>query len=386
MKITTQNYGEIALIPNQAQAPMKEILEFLTEVREAYDGTEERTKLRNMARQTIIQRVPVQSKQWASVFVAVYKALRNKVAIPLWSEVQFLGDVAEGATSLACNTDDYDLRSDGLALLFDACGNSQVAQIGTKSSGLLSLLAPLEAMTAASMIPLRVGKMLGDLKYQTDGARSTADVVYQTDDLAEVASSAPTQYLSHDSYTEESLLSGSDTNRSFSKRQEIFDGSLGIIATRTSWSNSQLEVAHRKLLEGASETNVFKSFLYRRAGRYRDFWLPSFESNVRLKHTGALTTTVNVWKDSLLDFQPMRSNVAFQTKAGVWLNRVISAYAEIDETTVQLTLNTSLAVDAAEVLRCSYLGLYRMNADRVELNWIGQNICEVETSFLELSP
>ena len=51
-KITTTLFGELAILPYQAEAPVKESLEFLTDVITAYDATEERLQLRSKPRQS----------------------------------------------------------------------------------------------------------------------------------------------------------------------------------------------------------------------------------------------------------------------------------------------------------------------------------------------
>ena len=44
-KITTTLFGELAIIPFQAEAPISETLEFYTDVMLASDGTEKRLQL-----------------------------------------------------------------------------------------------------------------------------------------------------------------------------------------------------------------------------------------------------------------------------------------------------------------------------------------------------
>jgi uncharacterized membrane protein (DUF4010 family) len=61
-----------------------------------------------------------------------------------------------------------------------------------------------------------------------------------------------------------------------------------------------------------------------------------------------------------------------RTTAGTWLTRAVDGIARVNATTLQLTLATSLGIDAAEVDIACYLILYRLAADRVEIEHMGK--------------
>ena len=69
-----------------------------------------------------------------------------------------------------------------------------------------------------------------------------------------------------------------------------------------------------------------------------------------------------------------------------WLARAVTLATQIDADTVQLTLNASLAVNASVIQRISWLGLWRLDADRIEINWIGGQVSGVTIPVLELEP
>ena len=53
MLITTDLYGELVLLTTPMLVELSEVLSFATDVFEAQDGTEERTPLKDYARQTL---------------------------------------------------------------------------------------------------------------------------------------------------------------------------------------------------------------------------------------------------------------------------------------------------------------------------------------------
>jgi hypothetical protein len=169
------------------------------------------------------------------------------------------------------------------------------------------------------------------------------------------------------------------------RRVDIVDYSLGPVVRRSPWLNSRYGTPYRSLLNGASEVRSYKNFLYRRSGKYRSFWMPSFENNFRLVSTGNINSTIVVESDSLNDWS-LRTNIAIQTIDGNWYPRVISNPVQVVGNRLQLTLSSPLNVNASNIARISFLGLYRFDADKIELRWIGNGIVETEVSILEITP
>lgn len=50
------------------------------------------------------------------------------------------------------------------------------------------------------------------------------------------------------------------------------------------------------------------------------------------------------------------------------------------------TLATSLGYDASLIRNICYLGLYRLDNDNIDLNWIGKFIVQSTVNILELTP
>jgi phage baseplate assembly protein gpV len=129
----------------------------------------------------------------------------------------------------------------------------------------------------------------------------------------------------------------------------------------------------------------FREWLHRRAGRYRAFWQPTFESDFRVRSMGTVTTSLIVASDDYLPHSAQRPHLAVEA-AGVWYARTITDAVQLDADRVQLVLNSALNVAAERIARVSYLGLKRLDTDRVEMNWVGGGVCTVEMRLLELAP
>ena len=68
----------------------------------------------------------------------------------------------------------------------------------------------------------------------------------------------------------------------------------------------------------------------------------------------------------------------------VWTAHTITASALISASTVQLTISPALSKNADTIQRISYLGLHRLDADSVDLNYQGAKIVEASVPILEI--
>jgi len=384
-KITTTLFGELAILPHPAETPVKETLEFLTDVMEAYSGEEQRLQLRSKPRQSFAYTIPVQAWNMAAAFNTEAGAIRKRWAVPIWTEGQYVGTVVDSAGSIACDTTIFDLRANSLALLFAGCENWQIVEIGAIASDSITPTNVLSAMSGAWLVPVRLGWITGNVDKPTNGHNGKSTVTFQIEDNLALVPSAPSQYLSKDIYYEPGLLSGDRISRTIEQRLDVIDYSLGPIARRSPWDYSQFGTPYRSIIEGAAEMRVFKEFLYRRAGKFREFYMPTFENNLRLLNTGTVVSALYVKLDSFIDYASVRNNIAIQTADGTWYTRGISNPIQTGPESMQLTLSAALNVSADKIVRICYLGLNRLDTDRIEITWRGNNVAESEVRILEIS-
>lgn len=384
-KVTTELFGELAVLPYQAEAPVKESLEFLTDVIEAYDATEERLQMRSKPRQSFNYSIPLQAWRTAAAFNTEYGAIRKDWAVPIWTEAQYVGTVGAGLLEVLCNTSLYDLRPQSLAMLYNVCGDFQVIEIDEVFSDHITLLADTEYVAGAWLMPVRKGWIQGNVDKPTSGHNGKSSLTFVIDDNPTITPAVPAQYLGDDIYYDVPLLSSGSLSASLSQQQDITDMSLGPVARRTNWNRPQYGKPWRTLLTTPQEIRSYREFLYRRAGKFRRFWFPTFENNMRIANTGNITTTLIIQSDSFIDYASLRTHIVIEA-GGVWYPRAVSNPVQVSATQVQLTLSSALNIQAQRITRTSYLGLHRFDADRIELNWQGGGVVESNVQVLELSP
>lgn len=385
VKITTSLFGTLELLPYQAQTPLAETLEFMTDVFESFDGTEQRLALRTKARQNYKYIVPISFDKLAAMFNSQYSAIRKRWALPIWSEAQYIGTVNDGLAPIVCNTTLYDLRLNSLAFLYTANGSYQVIEISALTAGSITPSATVLLMQEAYLLPIRLAHITGDIQNSTTGYNLSSEITFQIDDAIVLTPAAPAQYLGNDIYYSESLLGTSDMSRNITQRQDLLDYDLGPISYRAPWINSEYQSAYYKLCTIPQEMQDFKNFLYRRQGKFRAFWQPTFDLNFRVTQTGIITNSLTFYTDNYLDYTP-RLNIAIKTADGIWHPFVLSELTPVLTNQVAVVLNGSLGYDASEITNICYLGLNRLDTDSIEIDWNGNGEAESTFNIMELTP
>lgn len=383
-KIVTTLFGSLELLPFQAQTPLAENLEFMTDLFQSFNGTEQRLALRSIARQKYKYIVPVSLDKIAAMFNSQYNAIRKQWAIPIWSQAQYVGTVAAGVAAIACDTTMHDLRTNSLAFLFN--GSSwQIVEISTIAAGSVTPNIALTAMQQAYIMPVRLAHITGDIQTTTTGYNGQSQITFQVDDIAQIVPAAPTQYLGNDIYYDVSLLGTSNMARNITQRQDILDYDLGIISYRAPWLNSEYQSAYYKLCASAQDMQTFKNFLYRRQGKFRAFWMPTFDLNFRVTQTGAVANVLTFYTDNYLDYSP-RGNLAIATNDGVWHPFAVTGSVDLGNGVTEITLNGSLGYDASQITNVSYIGLNRLDTDSIDITWNGNGEAESTYNIMEISP
>ena len=387
-KIDTIRYGELAIVARQAEVPVRETLEFMTDVIESFNGSEERLKLRSKARQTYAYTSPRQMHHLADSFNTEYGAIRKQWAVPIWTEAQYVGRILEHQDIIICDTKHYDFRPLSLGLLFTSCDTWQIVEISTVTETTIVLIDGAAAMQAAWLVPVRVGWIANTVERPTNAFSSKSTMIFEIDDVAELPTTEPMElYQGHEFYVIPGLLTGESLDAVIEQRLDENDFDLGLVDRRSPWTHARLGTQYRIMTTNATEMRDFKKFLYRRYGKYSVFWMPTFEVNMRVVNApGTIGTTLIVRSDSYLDYAGNRNHIAIQTLTDGWLFRQIMNAVQIDSTTIQLTLSSALGMKALDIINVSYLGLYRLDTDRIEILWSGAGIADCTMRIIELEP
>lgn len=391
MKLTTVNFGEVVLLTSPALVGATESIGFKTDVFESKNGTETRIPLKDKARQTLGFSSIVLKKEIAKNFNVQWGGIRKNWAVPLFQESQFVGDVVSETvvideqeveqTSVLCRTDIFSFYNGCLALLRNDTEQFLVEVQAVESDRLV--LANAVNIANAKLYPVRVCFINGDISRQISGLHTQSSITFIVIDEPEVSESMPEQFLANDLHKFCLMLEGSSLEATISQQQSIINNEVGVIYQSTDWDFARYSKQYRTILRGPEELYAYRQFLFRRRGKYRPFWLPTYESNMRCKSTGFISSVLLIESDQYKQLSNVRKHIAIKSN-GVWTAHTITASALLSATTVQLTITPALNKEASTVQLISYLGLHRLDADSVELHYQGADLVEVSVPILEI--
>lgn len=386
-KVTTTLYGDLALLPLEASNIAREVLEWKTDLFITYDGTEETEQLRINARRKIFYNFFENSVNKVPSFITEYGAYDQLWAISLWMERQYIGIVSAGGTVLSCVTDIYDFRNSSLALLYESDSNWQIIEINTVGGSQLNLSTTLQAFQRAYLMPVRVGTIFKDINRASNGWNARSELGFDIVDILDTEESVPSQYDSYDFYTDQLYKAGDRYTSTIMNNTQRVDFQLGKILKRYPWTNNRIAKPFYNLFETQTEVFNFKRYLTRRNGKYRKYWEPTFEIDLFNLSTGIIADVLLVSSDGFLDWDKQRKNIAVLDKSGTWYLREIISTVQVNETTVQLNLDSALNILSDNLDTISFLGLRRFNVDIIELNWsMGGTIMETTIPTIEVNP
>lgn len=378
----------IVVMPYQATAPWQETLEWNTQVMTANNGTEQRQRLRQSPRQSFTATYPVKTSEMARAVNLVYGWLTRRWAIPVWSEAQQLVGLTVGMTVITLNVTDFDFRVGELIGFWQSPTANEAVEVAAIGSGTITLLTALvRSYDIAHVYPVRVGRVNGNIQRQSNGYMSDLQLTFDVLQNIDLATASPPQYLGQDLYTDPSLFDGDTVSDTFDGRVDVVDYG-GLTEEFAPWLNNKTTRPYKVIKDDPADIRAFKLWLFRRAGRLRPFWYPTFEVNLRLASSGAITNTIRVWADDYQFVGNQHNHIAIKFTAGTWTPRAVVAVAAVaggDFLDISFD-GSALSVDASTLAYVSFLALKRLNSDKITLEHQTNGVMVSAVAVTEISP
>lgn len=377
-------------LPFQGRAPMAEQLEWKTDVLTSSNNKEQRIRVRNNPRQSFSLSYPISKEHHNLANNLSHGWQFRRWAIPLWNEVQNVGTVASGATSINCSTVNFDIRANALIMLWESVDKNEIIEVDTLTASNVTLTRSVaQNFTNAILMPVRLCRNLGGIGRDTSGFESFLLAKFEALDNTRFPVVVPPQYQGHDLYLDEDLLLVGDANRHAIKaRVDTLDFKFAVPEFDSPWQYARATWPMVVLKEGPVENWVWKQFLHRRAGKLRAFWIPTFENDFEMlpTQTGLVTTSIAIRENQYRQFaRSHRRDIAIELDTGSWVAARINGTSDIDSTSFTIALDVTLNVQATQIKRISYLDLVRLDSDMVTIQWQGNGVssCEINLKQIE---
>lgn len=358
------------LWPFIPQRDFTESLEWSTDVIRCR-GAEQRLALRATPRHGYMFNMQMDPGQFsrAKSFARAHSA--GEVLLPLWGELTYVGAVALGSTVVSFDTRYAHYSVGSQLVVWQEDDFYEVREITGKTDTELSFDEPLErGYVGAILMPVRevaFSQAFEVARAATDLVTSSARfVATKAEDLA--ADTGLTSYLSHDVMLDRTVLI-SDMQEKFEREAEEADNGVGpitLMAERT--YPIQTSVLGWSTLT-RQELWSLRTWLHTRRGKWKGFWVPSWNADLVLAQAVApASTTMRVQRMGYAAQEGVR-DIMIVTKAGARYFRRILGGEYWSSTQEQLTLDGAIGLTLApsDVEMICLLTFMRLDADRIEI-------------------
>jgi len=380
----------VAPYPFDFTAPVAEEIVWKTNIITSYNGTEQRIRTRKAPRQSFQITSDISPDNFNRADNLFYDWRARNFGLPVFTEKRFIdSDVTAGATTINVSTLYGDFRTDGFGIIYVSPKNFEIFEIAEIFVGSLTVSAPLANSYSASVTtvaPVRVSRLDSDPMRNFTGYNGNMNCNFSANENIELATSAsPVQFDGLDVMLDEPLKNGRFSTDTYMQEVNIVDYETGIVSTQQRWSNTKIPRGFRYLLSGLEDIWNFRLWLHRRAGKIRPFYMPSFENNLRLKQTGLIADTFLIENDFQQLHGSTRIHIAIKTYSSGFLFRTVLLYS-ITGDDLTVSVDTALSVDASDIQFISYMGQKRLASDRIEFNWLSNNVVDVTVPIIEVKP
>jgi hypothetical protein len=351
------------------------------------NGYEQKQRLRNAPRQSFAFSISVPRGEVAKLDTLLFGNRGAEFYMPVSSEARTLiAATSASSPNIDVNTEFADFRVGSQALIWNSPRDFEIVNINSVSVNQIVADANISKVhpVTAIVMPLRIAWLKTNPRRQFTGdSQSFSGNFLVKENIKLATSPAATQYKTFDVYLDQPLAVDSTAVDIYDTRVDVVDYGTGLRVQFTPHLKTKVKRSFGVQLDSQEDVWNFRLWLHRRAGKYLPFWMPTWEDNFTLLSTGALTTqflAVNDGQDTLSDG---RNDLAVLTDSGWLLRGIVDIVPSGDD--LLITLDSSLAVDAADVELISFLGRKRLTSDNVNIIWDGNNTAHATVGITEIN-
>lgn len=380
--------------PNWTQG-VEETLLYRSTVTRSWDGTEQRRSLRRVPRRRLSYTALLRRPDAQKLDNLMYGWQGRLFAAPLWAEsTPLAADAPVGASTLALDSSTRTFAVGGLLALWRDSGANEVHEIEAISEGAVTIRGALANAWPAgtSVLPAMVASLSEDVQTRrlTDSVVE-APFVFEGEPSSNVYAvgkgTAAALYQSQELYLHYTNWADGVEVSWTSDRIRIDQGT-GQFRTVQRSGFSVPAKQHSWVLRDHFDVYALREWLQRREGQAIPFYTPSgFADFTVVSGADVADNAIDVESngyDVFSNSAAMRRDLALVLRNGTVVCRRITTAAPNPDGTVKLQFDSALGVAfaAADVLRASLLGFYRLAADEITLSWRAAGVAEVRAGFV----
>lgn len=383
--------------------PQQETLEWKTDVIKSYSGLEYRAKIRSKPRRGQTYYYSLKDNEAAQLENLLWGWQSRLFAVPLWTETtMYQSDLIVGQTGIPVDTANYAWTVGCLFFVSNGIVY-EMQEVAAVEEGQILLKKGLDNNWPRPSVigPTSLSRIDGD--FSVKSKRETSNFLTTTIQLASdpittdpfiPTGTAPDTYAfdGEEIYLQEpNWKDGLETE--FQSEGKVLDfGTSGFAISARSGIPDIIE-EYEWLLNGREQMTKFREFLSRREGKLKGFWMPNWKhefiiQGTTLSGSAGFVATSNFY-GLLVAGATGRNHVMIQLKDNTrMIKEINSASTDLSNNTVNIICADTMGYtfEPEDVRIACMVNWYRLNNDKITINYLDRNVATVKTSLVAVQP
>lgn len=388
--------SRIVMFQWKPRTGVTETLQWRTDIIEAYDGTEQRIRVRTTPRQIIQQAVNSKDVSDMQMRALLFDWEARVWGVPIWWEMRPLtAQATQGSSVVNVVTADMDIRIGGLVMLHASNAEWEAIQVEDFDAASITTESSLTRTYAAgtALMPVRAGYMTTmtereRIQVGRDTGLTETTVEFTTLENVDWSNTSGAETYDGRIVLSDCNVVPSSVTETFERAVVVIDNESGRPLQTSRVDRSRIHFTHQFNAPTMAELWRIRRLLHSLHGSQKSFWVPSARADLHLTDPiGPGTTDFNITKIGYTDFIRSRrplADVRIVLKNGTTINRrIASSSVHVDgvrETLVTTTPISGTAIPVNDVQRIELMMLMRISDDKAVFTYR-----EVGKAFINVS-
>ncbi len=381
--------SRIVLFPFEYEAPMSEMMGFLTDIIEALSGKEQRIALRENPRQIFDVKYLLSDNERQRAQVLLMEWTDNAFGFPLWMEQERLTVAASIGTTVyqIQDTSGMDLRVGGLALVLTDNNTFDVITIEELTSTTITAVDPsLNAYAIGTKImPLRTAQLVRTVRGRRH-ANNLEELLcsFEVTDNSTgslTGDTTPGVWSLHTDgrvlFDDCNVMRSQSVGEEYKRRIHRIDNATGLVTQSSTWDRGKRGHVKGFAMHSRAEIIKFRQLMQSIQGKVVSFWIPTFIDDLEVMEdlaSGSAVMDINLIRYARFVANRMPKNlfrITFTDDTSLVRQIDASADHPTDSTMERLTLDATwpAARTVDEISRIEFYELVRFDTDQFKLKY-----------------
>ncbi len=390
--LVTGDRAVVCVFPPDWKTPVKEKIEYMTDVITTIDGSEQRAGLRTAPRRYLTYNTTVIRRMDQYLRAQLWSWLTDAFIIPLWYDASpLLLEAPEGALSLDVDTSNRAFRVGERAVVIHSFDRLEVVKITGVLAQSLTLENELSTTWSRHLMvyPVESGKLANNVSLTRLADRVSKVTLNFEFDVPHDDSLLAQEYPEvHKSLPVFDLQPNwaSPTGDTFSKDAQYSDFKTGVIWKGLEADQGSTTQKGTFLITGKANIEKLRWWFYSREGKRVPVWVPSWQNDLTpSRDLPSANTELYVERASINSHYGGigRREVRIQHRNGVAYYRSVSNLQPISADEEVLTISSVLGVDSplGTIAQISFMTYARLVSDAMEIQWLTPETANVTLVF-----